>query len=321
MLTVLASLHGSTQMVPEVDPAWLEPDSKASFWVDLAAPSAEEAGLLRSVFHFHELAIEDALSESHHPKVESYGSFLYVILHGIDFEAAKHRFATHDTDFFVGRNYLVTVHDGTSRSIAAMREVCQRNEHVLAHGPVALLHRIVDGMVDNYLPEVEKLDDRLERLEHRVFDDRNDSLVKPILSLKRDVATLRRVLLPQRDVVGRLARREFDVITEALSYRFRDVYDHLVRLTDESMLFHDRLSSLLDAHLTSVSTRLNQVMKVLTVIATIFMPLTVLTGMWGMNVPLPVFPGSEGMQFWWLLGLMLAASGAMLWVFRLRRWM
>jgi magnesium transporter len=87
------------------------------------------------------------------------------------------------------------------------------------------------------------------------------------------------------------------------------------------MLFHDRLSSLLDAHLTSVSTRLNQVMKVLTVIATIFMPLTVLTGMWGMNVPLPVFPGGDAMQFWWIVALMLVTTGTMLWLFRLRRWM
>lgn len=321
MLTVLVNGNDAVRKAPAIDPAWLEPGSDAVFWVDLASPSPDESAILRDVFHFHDLAIEDSLAESHHPKVESYGSFLYVILHGIDFEAAKHRFATHDTDFFVGRNYLVTVHDGTSRSIAAMRDICQRNEHVLADGPTGLLHRIVDAMVDNYLPEVEKLSDRLEEIEHRVFDDPSENLIKPILGLKRDVAAMRRVLLPQRDVVGRLARREFSVISEQVSYRFRDVYDHLVRLTDESMLFHDRLSSLLDAHLTGVSTRLNQVMKVLTVIATIFMPLTVLTGMWGMNVPLPAFPGGEELQFWWVVGLMLATTGSMLWYFRLQRWM
>jgi magnesium transporter len=322
MLTVLVNLHGSIRKVTMIDPAWLAPGSTATLWVDLASPTIEEASILKTVFQFHDLSIEDALSESHHPKVESYGSYLYVILHGIDFEATKHHFATHDTDFFVGSNYLVTVHDGTSRSIEALREICQRNEHVLASGPVALLHRIVDTMVDNYGPEVEKLDDRLEQLEHRVFDEPGANLVKPILGLKRDVASLRRVVLPQRDVVARLARREFAVISEPMSYRFRDVHDHLVRLTDESMLFHDRLSSLLDAHLTSVSTRLNQVMKVLTVIATIFMPLTVLTGMWGMNVPLPHFPGGgEPGQFWWILGVMVVVTAVMLWLFRLRRWL
>jgi len=321
MLTVLVNINGSVRKASMVDPAWLESGSKASIWVDLSAPTHEEATLLRDVFHFHELSIEDALSESHHPKVESYGTYLYVILHGIDFHAAKHNFATHDTDFFVGPNYLVTVHDGSSRSIAHLLGLCQRNEHVLSDGPVGLLHRIVDTMVDNYMPEVEKLSERLDEVEHRVFDDPKRNLVKPILVLKRDVAAMRRVLLPQRDVVGRLARREFPMIGEQLSYRFRDVYDHLVRLTDESILFHDRLSSLLDAHLTSVSTRLNQVMMVLTVIATIFMPLTVLTGMWGMNVTLPDFPGGEAVQFWWVLGIMSAISGGMLWMFHRRGWL
>lgn len=321
MLTVLVNLQGTIRNASMIDPAWLAPDSKASLWVDLAAPTHEEAAILQTLFHFHELSVEDALSESHHPKVESYGTYLYVILHGIDFQAVRHRFATHDTDFFIGPNYLVTVHDGTSRSIEHMRHVCQRNEHVLTDGPIGLLHRIVDAMVDNYMPEVEKLAERLEAIERRVFDSPQENLIKPILGLKRDVASMRRVLLPQRDVVGRLARREFPAISEQISYRFRDVYDHLVRLTDESMLFHDRLSSLLDAHLTSVSTRLNQVMMVLTVIATIFMPLTVLTGMWGMNVTLPDFPGGETVQFWWILGIMLGVSAVMLWLFHKRGWM
>jgi magnesium transporter len=321
MLTVFVNLQGTVRRASVIDPSWLRADSTASVWVDLAAPTAEEAAILKQVFAFHELSIEDALSETHHPKVETYDDYLYVILHGIDFEAAKHRFATHDTDFFLGRNYLVTVHDGTSRSIERMHTICQRNEHVLNEGPAALLHRIVDAMVDNYGPEVEKLAEKLDQLEQRVFEEPRRSLVKPILELKRDIGSLRRVVLPQRDVVSRLARREFEVIGEQVTYRFRDVYDHLVRLADESLLFHDRLSSLLDAHLTSVSNRLNQVMKVLTVIATIFMPLTVLTGMWGMNVPLPDFPGSERLQFWWIFGIMLVVSAAMLVLFRVRRWL
>jgi len=321
MLSVLVNLQGTIRKASVIDPAWVRPDSTATVWVDLASPTAEEAAILMQVFQFHELSIEDALSETHHPKIEEYDGYLYVILHGIDFQAAKHRFATHDTDFFLGQNYLVTVHDGTSRSIERLRGLCQRNEHVLEEGPAALLHRIVDAMVDNYGPEVEKLAEKLDELEQCVFEEPRQTLVKPILELKRDVGSLRRVVLPQRDVVSRLARREFDQIGEQVAYRFRDVYDHLVRLSDESILFHDRLSSLLDAHLTSVSNRLNQVMKVLTVIATIFMPLTVLTGMWGMNVPLPDFPGPERAQFWWIAGIMLAVSAAMLLVFRRRRWL
>jgi magnesium transporter len=127
-------------------------------------------------------------------------------------------------------------------------------------------------------------------------------------------------VLPQRDAVGRLARREFPLINESLAYRFRDVHDHLVRLSDEAMFFQDRITSILDAHLSAVSNQLNIVMKVLTVIATLFMPLTVLTGMWGMNVPLPQFPGGDPAQFWWIVGAMLASSIGMLYFFRRKRW-
>jgi magnesium transporter len=141
------------------------------------------------------------------------------------------------------------------------------------------------------------------------------------LQLKRDIASLRRVALPQRDSIGRLARREFAHIPEAMTYRFRDVYDNLVRLNEEAMFLQDRVTTLLDAYLSAQSNRLNQVMKVLTVIATIFMPLTVLTGLYGMNVRLARFPGSDPAQFWWIMGIMLVTSVGMLWIFRRMRWL
>jgi magnesium transporter len=190
----------------------------------------------------------------------------------------------------------------------------------MGEGAAALLHRIVDGMVDHYRPEIDMLEDRVDDLEDRVFEAPDRETVRHILELKREIAQLRRVLIPQRDVVGRLARREFALVDVEMAYRFRDVYDHLVRLTDETMMSQDRITSILEAHVSNVSNRLNEVMKVLTVIATIFMPLTVLTGMFGMNVEFPKFMGGARAQFWWILGAMLAISGAMLWWFRKRDW-
>jgi magnesium transporter len=284
LINVFVHENGSTRLAERVDPSWLKPGSGVWVWVDLNKPTPEEAKILSDVFHFHELAIEDALAEIHQPKVESYGSYLYLILHGIDFKAREHTFRTHEVDFFLGEQYLVSFHNGQSRSIAHIGEVCNRNDRVLAEGPAALLHRIVDAIVDNYRPEVEKLADRLDDLEREVFKRPRSTLVRRILDFKRDIASLRRVVLPQRDAVGRLARREFPQISEGLSYRFRDVHDHLVRLADEAMYFQDRISSLLDAHLSTVSNQLNTIVKVLTIISTIFMPLTVLTGLYGMNV-------------------------------------
>jgi magnesium transporter len=321
MIRIFAHTNGSTSPADRVDPAWLAPGSGAIVWVDLINPTPEEGReILGHVFHFHELAIEDAVSALQFPKAESYGNYLYVILHRIDFAASEHCFQTHDVDFFLGPNYLVTIHTGESRSFEHVTAVCGRNAMALGEGAAALFHRIVDAMVDNYRPEIEELGDELDELEGRVFDSGQANLAQDILEFKKNVSSLRRVIQPQRDVVGRLARREFPFVDEQVAYRFRDVHDHLVRIADESMFFQDRISSLLDANLAIVSNQLNGVMKVLTIIATLFMPLTVLTGMWGMNVPIPHLPGGDEMQFWWVALLMVTLSVGMLVYFRRRRW-
>jgi magnesium transporter len=147
-----------------------------------------------------------------------------------------------------------------------------------------------------------------------------ERMIREVLTLRRDLGFMRRVFTPQRDVIGRLARREFPAITDEMAFRFRDVYDHVVRMNDESILFQDRLNGILEVNFAAVSNRLNQVMKVLTVMSTIFLPLTVLTGMWGMNVPLPHFLGNGNGQFWWIFGLMVGISLAMIAVFRHKDW-
>ena len=318
MIRVYAHTDGVTRPADRVDPAWLA--SNVIFWVDLMDPSPEEGRILTDVFHFHDLAVEDALAETPLPKVESYGSFLYLVLHRIDFRAPEHCFRTHDVDFFLGPNYLVTVHGSDSRSFEQVRAICERNAMALGEGAAALMHRLIDLMVDNYRPEIDELSDRLDDIEEDVFEPSSPHLAKRILDFKRDVSSLRRVVQPQRDVVARLARREFPFIDEQVSFRCRDVNDHLIRLVDESMFFADRVTSLLDAHLSQVSNHLNQVMKVLTVIATIFMPLTFVTGLYGMNVDLPHFGIGGATMFWVLMGVMLTIVGVMLLFFRRRGW-
>jgi len=320
VIQVFAHANGKTTRADQIDPAWVKPDSGVILWVDLTNPSREEGEhILRDVFHFHELAVEDALSDLEYPKVESYGPYLYLILHRIDFAAPEHCFKTHDVDFFLGPNYLVSIHTGDSRSIEQISNVCERNAMALGEGASALLHRIVDAIVDNYRPETDELNDRLDELEARVFDG-STNLAKDILNFKKDVGSLRRVVQPQRDVVGRLARREFPLIDEQVAYRFRDVHDHLVRIADESMFFQDRITSLLDANLAIVSNQLNAIMKILTIIATVFMPLTFITGLYGMNVDLPHFGLGGLTMFWVLMGVMIGIVLIMLSYFRRRGW-
>lgn len=320
MIRYFVHREGRTSAVEALDPAWLLPGSGAYVWADLAEPTEADGRVLREVFGVHELAVEDALGETHHPKVETYDGLIYVVLHGINFHASEHAFDTHDTDFFVSAQFLVTVHDGKRRSIAHVVDLCGKSGHILAEGPMALMHRIMDTMVDHYHPEVDELEEWLDDLERQVLESPKESLMGEILAVKRDIRSLRRIVMPQRDVLGRLSRREFDLISQEMAYRFRDVYDQLVRLADDAAIFQDRVTGILDAHLAGVSIQLAQTSKLVAVVATLFGPLTVLTGMYGMNVPLPHFPGGEGVQFWWVLGLMSTASIAMFVGFRRSGW-
>jgi magnesium transporter len=320
MITVFVHQNGQTQVLDRVEREWLDPAAGATLWVDLKAPGDPERRLLSEVFGFHPLSVEDAVSALQFPKIEAYPGYLYVVLHGIDAEPKQTQFATRDVDFFLGRNYLVTVHDGDSLSINSIHDVCTRHEYILKEGPVALMHRIVDQMVDNYRPVFEEIEARVGHLEEEAFAG-HERLSRRVMKLKRDVSSMRRVLVPQRDAIGRLARREFPAISDEMTYRFRDVYDHVVRLTEEAVLFQDRITGIFEVNLSSVSNRLNQVMKLLTVMSTIFLPLTVLTGMWGMNITIPHFPGGPDVQFWWISGLMIAICVAMLVFFRRNKWL
>jgi magnesium transporter len=320
VLSIFLHKDGKTESVSSIDRRWLSPAAGVYVWVDIAAPSIPESLILTDTFGFHPLAVEDAMSELQFPKAEAYDGFLYVVLHGIDFQAGEKCFATHDIDFFLGPTYLVTVHDGTSRSISELRDHCPKNPRLMADGPVALFHRIVDTLVDHYRPEIDKLEDRLDDLEEQVFAAPRPEFIREILKEKRDVSALRRIITPQRDVIARLARRDFVDISTEMSFRFRDVHDHLVRITDDALSFQDRITGILDAYLSNVSNRLNEVMKVLTIASTLLLPPTMLAGFYGMNVPLPHFPGGDGAQFWWLATICVSVAGGMLVYFRRRRW-
>ena len=261
-------------------------------------------------------------AEIHHPKVESYGEYLYLILHGIDFKAREHAFRTQEVDFFLGPQFLVTLH----RNVAIdwpHRDNCGRNERVLGEGPAALFYRIVDTTgLDRLLAG--------GRQAQRLAGHTRKGSVRPAEGHARQAhpgLQARRGIAAAGDYAAARCRRATRPAGVSADFRSAvvplppDVHDHLVRLSDEAVFFQDRISSLLDAHLSNVSNQLNGVMKVLTIISTIFMPMTVLTGLYGMNVPLPHLPGGEHAQFWWILAIMASITAAMLMFFRRRGWL
>lgn len=321
MISYYVQRDGVTERLDQIEPDWLRPGSGVLVWADVQMPTAEDGIVLRDVFKLHPLAVQDALEWLQHPKVETYPGLLYVVLHGINFKSETDEFDTHDTDFFLSREFLVTVHDGQRRSIEEICRLCLTNTLIMREGTVALMHRIVDRMVDHYRPSVDELEQRLNGIEDAVIEAPSNELTRQILIIKRDISAMRRIVLPQRDVVGRLSRREFEIIDQEMSYRFRDVFDRLVRMSDDAIIFQERVTGILDAHLTSVSNQLASVSKVLAALAVILGPLTIVTGAFGMNVLLPIMPGGERAQFWWVVGGMAVITGSAYYTFRRKGWL
>ena len=320
MIRYFVHKGGQTELADRFDPSWLSADNGVVVWADVSEPTEADGLALRQQFGLHELPVEAALQRETQPKVESYGSYLYIVLHGINFQAAEHTFETSETDYFLSPKFLITIHDGHRRSIKHVGELCTRSAHILAEGPVALLHRIVDTQVDGYRPEVDEIEAHLDDIEKQVIENPTESLTGEILGVKRDITALRRIVIPQRDVVGRLSRREFDMINQEMSYRFRDVYDQFAHMAEDAIVFQDRVTGVFDAHLASTSNRLANVSKVLAVIAALFGPMTVITGLFGMNVPLPSLIGRPEYQFWEVVALMILSSAALFAWFKKSGW-
>jgi len=317
--------HLRTDLSPDEFTAALE-DAGGLLWVDFADEPPETCEpILRETFDFHPLAVADALEEAHVPKVDDWGQYLYIVLHAAVFDGQDERpLDTLELDVFLGKNYLVT---HQTRPIAALDRVwtaCQRDERHLQRGTDHLLYKLVDELVADYMPVVEEIDEAIDQIEDQVFDDPTPSLLERVFTLKRALLRLRRIIAPQREVLNKLARGDYPVIDVEDRVFFRDVYDHLVRLYDITESLRDLVGSALDTYLSVVNNRMNEVMKTLTVITTLFMPLSFLTGFFGMNFFQPVVP----LNAWTgrvAFGLMLAAllllpTNMYLWMQR-RAWM
>jgi len=295
--------------------------SGARVWVDLSAPIGEaETAIVRDVFKLHPLAIEDCFERRAHPKIDEYDGYLYLITHGLSAGATADSAEPVELDAFLGANYLVTHHADASRSVAAVIEQVTRTGIPLNQGPAAVLHAILDRQVDGLEAVLDNFEERIETLEDAVFARPRNDHIASLLSMKRNILELRRWTAKQREVLLRLGRREFALITAEDTLLFRDVHDHLVRINDLLEVFRDMLTSIQEAYLSVVSNRTNDIMRFLTLFSTIMMPLTVLTGIYGMNFDhMPELRSAHGYPLV-LVGMLLIA-GSMLLYFRHRGWL
>lgn len=267
-------------------------NSEGLLWVDFeATPPEEDEPILRDIFGFHSLAIDDALQESHVPKLDDWGDYIYIVLHAVIFDhSADDQLDTLELDIFLGANFMVTHHDQTIAAIERVWDLTHRDERHLKNGADHLLYRLTDEVVASYMPVVEAIDEEIDHAEDQVFDRPTPQTLEKIFTLKRATLHLRRIVGPQREVLNKLARDDYAVIDARARIYFRDVYDHLVRLHDITESLRDLVSGSLDTYLSVINNRMNETMKTLTIITTLFMPLTFITGFFGMNFFTPATP-------------------------------
>jgi magnesium transporter len=291
-------------------------------WVQLEKQCAEEDDILTNVLDIHELTIEDIWGMRTQPKLEDYRTYLYVIVHSIRGSKRGH-FDIAELDLLIGKTFLIT-HDPSSIATDEIIAELKRDPALLTRGPAWLAYSLLDRAVDRYLPIVDELDTHLEDLINdaltRAGTRRGHSVMKRILRYKRTLQNLRRMSIHQREILLRISRGEFEEIPRDTVPFFRDVYDHFLRINDLIESYRDLVTSALEAYLSVQSNRMNEVMKTLTMISTIMLPLTFIAGIYGMNFEhMPELKWVLGYPFAMIL-MAVIATGILLW-FRHKGWL
>ncbi len=290
-------------------------------WIDIEDVTDEDAELLSAVFGFHPLAVEDCISRDiHPPKIDDFEDYLFVIVHGINYHTESEVVETTELAFFMGKNYVVTTHDVPMRSISSMLDHIRKDGRLMRRGADFLTHDIIDALVDNIMPTIEQMDEKNDQLEDEALHKPKRETLMAIMQLKRSILSLTRIILPQREIVNRLSRGEYNLISERAQIYYRNIFDHLVRIEMLTLGLRDMTESVLSTYLSSVSNRMNEVMKVLTLIATIFIPLTFIAGIYGMNFAnMPELALRYG--YFVILGVMAVIGISLAVYFRRKKWL
>lgn len=298
--------------------------ASAMLWVDMqdtehanGGTDPEIARVLREVFKFHPLAIEDALEERSTPKLDDWGQYLYLVLHGAHYDRTDDDLHTHELDIFLGRDYIVTHRFKPVTAVDHVKNNVLRDSRHTQRGPDYMLYELCDAMAADYMPVLDAMDDELDELEVAVFSRKRINGKPPsaqIFRLKRAVLNLRRILGPQREVINKLARDPHPSIDPKEQVYFRDAYDHFVRLLDLTESMRDLTAGTLDTYLSVTANRTNEVMKTLTLFTVLFAPLSFITGFWGMNFFGPSYEVTAGVPPQLLFGVMLG-SIVLVWLF------
>ena len=284
--TFYRSGKGNTTVdLPQTSWAAALKDTGGLLWVDIATePGERVTPILRDVFGFHPLTVNDAIEERIEPRLQAWERYLYVSAHEVAFPPDGLSIATFEVDAFLGANFLVTHHNHTSAAVDEVWRMTKTGASAMTdQGPDHLLFAVLDEMVTDHLHAVDRLDNAIDAIEDKIFEGPTPELLAQVFAIKRAVMELRRVITPQRDVLGRLGREHFPWIDPADQNLYIHLYEHLLHLGDMIDNVRDLTNNSFEIYLSITSNRQNEVMKALTLLSALFMPLTVITGFFGMN--------------------------------------
>lgn len=291
-------------------------------WISLESATADEINLvLGDTLHFHPLTIEDCLSDGYQiAKVDDFGDYLFIIANALKVSEGEFDLDSSELDIFLGKNYLVSCFTASSMSpVERVWKRLQRDHRIYNHGADFLCHALLDALVDEFMPVTDNMENEIEVLEDTVLQRPNPQVLERLLTIKHSIVSLRRIINPLRELVNRLARDQYPQIESGNRVYFRDIYDHLVWILDLAETIRDIVSGAMDIYLNSTSLRLNEVMKALTIVSTIFLPLAFVTGLFGMNfIHIPGL--SHPLGFWAVCVLCLLISSGMIYFFKKQKW-
>jgi len=299
------------------------------FWVELDERVEQADKLLLEVLHIHPLAVEDIWNDIGIPKIEDFGDYVQLVMHGVraeDIDGNDIPLTLTELDVVIGPNFLVThANDERVCAIAPVLAEIGRNARLLKKGPAWVAHAVLDRMVDEYLPVVNRFEEEIEEVETKILEgrskDEDHAIMRRILRIKRSLQMLRRTTISQREILSRLARAEFDEIPREAMPFYRDVYDHFARVTELVDSYRELATGILEAHFAIQSHQMNEIMKRLTLISTIMLPLSLVAGIYGMNFK-KVFPELDWEYgYFYALGLMATIAAGIVLYFKKKRWL
>lgn len=297
----------------------LRTDPAVMLWVDLAESSDEEARrVMGDWFSVHPLTIEDCLQDNPLPKVEPYDDYLYIVMHAVDYSRAD-KFTTTEVDLILGRNFLVTYHRKPLRPVQAARERLQRNTSVLVRGPDRIAHTLLDLLADHYGPALVELRDEIEEIEEAVLARTKERLDGRIVELRNDLAALRQIIRPQRELAGELAQGRSAYFRKKLEPYLRDLHDEFLRIEESAISWADQALLLFRVYLNRSSHEANEGIRVLTALTAMMLPLLIVGGWYGMNFEgIPLL--DSAVAYWITLGITVALTAAVFLYLRRRKW-